>query len=159
MVCQQNFSEALKCPLYGPGSADIFGPYQSFLSRVCTFRKLNLQPMPLSHLTEYITVDDIVSNEAKWHKSCYNKFGMDRLDRAKRKRKQTDMEANSSDESSAKHVCPRCQTLDKNVCIFCEDASSRLHHFSTFQSDTSLRNMPKTFKMLLCLKKLKVEIL
>ena len=64
--------------------------------------------MPLSHLTAHITVDDMVSNEAKWHKSCYNKFGMDRLDREKRKRKQADIKSKSGGEISAKHICPRC---------------------------------------------------
>ncbi len=70
MVCQLDSTEALKCPLHGPGSGDKSGPYQSFLSRVCAFRNLDLQL--LSHLTEHITADDMVSNEAKWHKSCYN---------------------------------------------------------------------------------------
>ena len=50
--------------------------------------------MPLSHSTEYITVDDIVSNEAKWHKSYYNNCDMDRLDRAKRKKKQPALNQN-----------------------------------------------------------------
>ena len=68
--------------------------------------------MPLSHLTEHITVDDMVSNEAKWHKSCYNKFDMNRLDRAKRKRKKADIKPKPGDESSAKHICPRHQSLD-----------------------------------------------
>ncbi len=78
-------------------------------------------------------MDNLVSNEAKWY---HNKFGMDRLER-----KRADIEAKSGDESSAKRVCPRRQSLDKNVCIFCEDASGRLHQFSTHQSDTSLRSM------------------
>ena len=49
----------------------------------------------------------MVYNEAKWNKSCYNKFGMDRLDRAKRKRKQADIKSKSGDEISAKRTCPR----------------------------------------------------
>ena len=57
----------------------------------CAFRNLDLQPIPLSHSTKHMTADDMVSNEAKWNKSCYNKFGMNRLDRAKRKRKQADI--------------------------------------------------------------------
>ena len=92
VVCQQCSNEVLRCPLNGPGSADKSGPYRSFLSRVCTFRDLDLLPVPLSHLTEHVTVDDMVSNEAKWHKSCLNKFGHDRLDRAQ-KRKGAEMEA------------------------------------------------------------------
>ena len=71
------------------------------------------------------------------------KFGMDRLDSAERKRKQADMKSKSDDESSAKHICPRRQSLGKNVCIFCADASGRLHQFSTLQSDTSVGSMAK----------------
>ena len=55
------------------------------------FRNLDLQSMPLSHSTEHMTADDMVSHEAKWDKSCYNKFGMNKLDRAKRKRKQANI--------------------------------------------------------------------
>ena len=146
MVYQQNSNEALKCPMHGPSSADKSGPYQSFLSRVCVFRTLNLLPVPLSHLTDHITVDDMVFNEAKWHKSCYNKFGMDRLDRVKRKRKIAIIKANSGDVSNAKRKCSRRQSLDKNVCIFCEYASGRLHQFSTLQSHAGIRMMAKDLR-------------
>ena len=141
VVCQQCSNEVLRCPLNGPGSADKSGPYRSFLSRVCTFRDLDLLPVPLSHLTEHVTVDDMVSNEAKWHKSCLNKFGHDRLDRAQ-KRKGAEIEAESS-VSSAKRVCPPRQLLDKSKCIFCEEANENLHQFCTLQSDTNVRNMAR----------------
>ena len=59
--------------------------------------------MPLTHLTEYVTVDDMVSNEAKWHKSCHKKVGHYKLDRAE-KRKRAEMEAESSDVISARLV-------------------------------------------------------
>ena len=117
------------------------------LSRVCAFRTLNLLPVPLSYLTDHnITVDDMVFNEAKWYKSCYNKFGMDRLDRVKTKRKIADIKANSGDVSNAKRKCPRRQSLDKNVCIFCENASGRLHQFSTLQADASIPSMAKDLR-------------
>jgi len=89
-----------------------------------------------------VTVDDMVFNEAKWHKSCHNKFGHDRLDRA-RKRKRAEMEAESSDISSTRRVCPRRQLLDKSKCIFCEEGSDKLHQFCTLKSDTSVRSMAK----------------
>ena len=63
VVCQQPSNEALKCPLNGPGRVDKSAPYQSFLSQVCTFRELDVLPMPLTHLTEYVTVDDMVSKK------------------------------------------------------------------------------------------------
>ena len=58
----------------------------------------------------------MVSNKAKWNWSCYSKFGMDRLDRAKRKRKEDDIKCKCDDESSAKnkkkykcvHILGRC---------------------------------------------------
>ena len=43
--------------------------------------------MPLSNLTEHITADDMVSNEAKWNWSCYNKFGMDGIGEREREKK------------------------------------------------------------------------
>ena len=46
-------------------------------------------------------MDNIVFNEAKWHKSCYNKFGHDRLDSAQT-RKKVEKEAESSDVSSTR---------------------------------------------------------
>ncbi len=85
----------------------------------------------MSHLTENITVHDMIINEAKWHKSCYNKLSVDKLERAKRKRKQANTEAISYSEGSTKRVCPRCQSLDKNSCIFCEGTSGKLHQFSS----------------------------
>ena len=60
--------------------------------------------MPLSNLT----ADNTPSNEAKWKWSCYNKFGMDWLNRAKRKRKEDDLKSKCGDESSAKRICPQC---------------------------------------------------
>ena len=102
VICQAPSNEALKCPLKGPGSEDKAGPFKAFLSRVCTFRELGILPMPLTHLTENITVDDMIKNEAKWHKSCYNKFGQDRIDRV-RKRRRAEMEE-ESDVSSARRV-------------------------------------------------------
>ena len=65
VVCQEPSIEVLRCPLKGLGSADKSGSYQNFLSRVCTFRELDVLPMPLTHLTEHVTVADMVSNEAK----------------------------------------------------------------------------------------------
>jgi len=87
----------------------------------------------------------VVSKEAKWPKYCYNKVGMDRLDWAKRERKQTD-KVKSGDESQAKHTCPQRQSLDKNVCIFCKDGNGKLPEVRTLQLDTGLRSMATELK-------------
>ena len=72
VVCQQDSKASLKCPLNGPGSVDKSGLYQSFLSRVYAFKELDAFPMPMSHLVDHMTVNDFISNKAKWHKSCHN---------------------------------------------------------------------------------------
>ena len=78
--------------------------------------------MPLSTLTEHITVDNMASNEAKWNWPCYNKFGMDKLDKAKRRRKEDDTKSKCGDESSAKHICPQCKSLNKICALMCKMA-------------------------------------
>ena len=104
VVCQQNSNEALKYSLHGPaGSGGKSGPYQSFLPWLCAIRNLELQPMPLSHLTENRAEDHMVSDEAKWQKSFYNKLGMDRLDTAKRKEKDN-KKAKYCDKSRTKPI-------------------------------------------------------
>ena len=54
------------------------------------------------------------------------------------------MEAESSNVSSARRVCPRHQSLDKSKCTFCEEGSDKLHQFSTLQSDTSVWSIMAT---------------
>ena len=137
IICQHQSNEALKCPLKGPGDGDKSGPYQSFLTRVSLFQELELLPMPLSHITDHTAVDDLVAHEAKWHKSCHNKLSNDKLERAKKRKR-----ANNDDEASvAKRICPRRSSLEKNICIFCEEENGKLHQFSTLQSDKSIRMM------------------
>ena len=48
------------------------------------------------------------SNKAKWKWFCYNKVGMDWLDKAKRKRKEDDIKSKCGEESSAKRIFPQC---------------------------------------------------
>ena len=60
--------------------------------------------IPLSNLT----ADNMPSNEAKLKWSCYNKFGMDWLDRVKRKGKEDAIKSKCGDESSTKRICPQC---------------------------------------------------
>ena len=54
-----------------------FGLYKCFLLQVHTFKELNLLPNPLTHLI--ITVVEMFTNEARWHKSCYNTFSNAKL--------------------------------------------------------------------------------
>ena len=80
-----------------------------------------------------MTADDMVCNEAKWNKSCYNK-GTNRLDRAKRKRKQADINL-----SLVTRAVPKKFAQGVNLWVkMYTDASGRLHQFGTLQSDSSV---------------------
>ena len=75
--------------------------------------------MVMSHVVDHITVDDLISNEANWHKSCHNEFGKDRLERAQKNQ----------------------PTLKYNFI-----ADGTLHQFSTLQLDSNVRSMALDLK-------------
>ena len=112
------------------------------VNRAYALKNLGLQPMPLSYSTEHMTADDMVPNEAKWNKSCYNKFGMNRLDSEKRKRKQAGINL-----SLVTRAVPGefAQGVSLWIKMYA-DASGRLHQFSTLQSDTSVQSMAKNIQ-------------
>eukprot|EP00058_Branchiostoma_floridae_P011619 XP_002597107.1 hypothetical protein BRAFLDRAFT_76362 [Branchiostoma floridae] len=85
---------------------------------------------------------------ARWHKSCYLKFGNTKLERAKeRKRKSTEEE-----DSPSKRVFTRSSLTDENgvcvqpdskscICFLCDKGGTNetLHEVSTFQLDYRVR--------------------
>ena len=81
-----------------------------------------------------MSTDDMVSNEAKWNRSCYNKFGMNTLDWPKRKRKQADINL-----SLVTRAVPN--KFGEGVSLWIKmyaDASGRPRQFNALQSDTSV---------------------
>ena len=73
IVCEKKISEALKYPLKAEGSGDKSGAYVSFMANVNEFKRLKEMPVPLC-LGEDGDVDELIKNQAKWHKSCHLKF-------------------------------------------------------------------------------------
>ena len=103
ILCQQQVSESLKCPLNAPGKGDRSIPYQTFLDSVETFKELNFLPLPLIRLPTNIAVEDLVQNKAMWHKSCYLKFAQEKLEKA-RKRNATDNGLESGTNCGPRHI-------------------------------------------------------
>ncbi len=64
IVCQQQTPEALKCPLKAEGAGD---KSEAFLANMKGFKDLNQLPVTLK-LEQHIDVDQLVKNQAKWHK-------------------------------------------------------------------------------------------
>ena len=65
VICQNTTREALRCPM----KAHSFDTniYNTFLSKVTRFKNLSSLPVELKFNKETTTVDDLVSNSAKWH--------------------------------------------------------------------------------------------
>ena len=136
VVCQQATHEPLRCPLKAGRPEDRSEAYSSFLKNVSEFRELNQLPVSLS-FGEDIDVDQFMRNKAKWHKSCHLKFCADKLQRA-RKRKRND--ASDSITPDVKRLRHR-QPLDKSSCIFCNEKNGHLHEFRTLDADENVRRM------------------
>lgn len=136
MICQKATKEALKCPLNALGSANPMTPYQTFLERSALFRELNSMPVPLAHLEEKLTSEDLARNKASWHKSCHKKFDQDKLDRAKRKRIGSEIQG-----VAAKRNRPQRKLPEKMTCVLCGEDTGTVHEFRTFDADANVRRM------------------
>jgi len=141
VICQQVTSEALKCPLNSPGDkCDCEQIYQSFLSKVAEFELLEQLPVQLNFKAETSTVDSFVANRASWHKSCYLKFGISKLEKARKRKINVDAERENNERPSKKS---KRQSVNLNVCIFCEKGVGELHNISTLDMDSNIRKMAK----------------
>ncbi len=88
VICQQATSEPLRCPLKAGKPGHKSEAYSSFLPNVTQFRELDQLPVPLN-FGEDVDMELFMTNQAKWHTSCHLKFCVDKLQRA-RKRKRND---------------------------------------------------------------------
>ena len=139
IVCQKATHEQLKCPLNSEGPGDKSEAYLSFLGNVSEFRKLDQLPVSLK-FGEDVDVDQLMRNQAKWHKSCHLKFCTHKLQRA-RKRKistaTTDHDCNEQDKKRLRHRQP----IDKSSCILCKKQDGHLHEFTTLEASENIRRM------------------
>ena len=92
------------------------------------------------------TIESCMVNKASWHRSCHQRFNNSKLQREKERKRKLDAEIENGNEmsDSATHRSKR-QSIDssaeKNICIFCEKKTGKLHEYSTFSSGNTLKNM------------------
>ena len=134
LICQQNTSEPLKCPLNAHRSGEKSEAYSSFLINVSTFRGMGTLPIQLA-FGEDMTVGELVRNRGEWHKSCHLKFNRGKLERATVKRHREE------ESSNCVMKRPRRQSMDKMACLFCNQDNGHLHEFRTLGTDESIRQM------------------
>ena len=136
LICQQMIKEPLKCPLNAKGDRDLSISYSSFLTNVSAFRTLGILPVVLKFSND-ITTEELVQNQAAWHKSCYVKFSSEKLKRASQMQAKEDSVGSSI--SGVKSY--QCRSIDKMACLFCQQDDGHLHEFRTLEADQNIRQM------------------
>ena len=133
IVCQENTSEALKCPLLGPGTNDSkLEAYKSFLHNVEQFRAIDSLPTAIRFDNE--SADSFLVHRASWHKSCHLKYNNFKLQRAKKRGSCVD----KSETRSSKR-----RAISFELCLFCEKGREEgdLHQILTFDADSNIYTM------------------
>jgi len=136
LICQaKEKPEPLKCPLDSLQDGAGIEAYRSFLTNVVEFRKIGSLPVELT-LKEDISVEELCTNRAVWHKSCHLKFANSKLERAQQKIKRKRIADSSSQARKAKR-----KVSDQNVCIFCNEQGNDLHQVVTLEVDRDVKEM------------------
>lgn len=130
--------------LWQVGDGDLRCPLDSLQGNgqevyICQgFREIDAMPVEIT--TDQLTIDSLVKNRAKWHKSCYLKFNTTKLQRAQKnsKGKRRCLDPPVEERKSKRH---RSSTSLQAACIFCDDESGQLHNCSTMGLDQELRQI------------------
>ena len=145
IICQTTTTEDLRCPLRACGPCyDPVSVYASFLQNVLEFSSLGALPVNVPFALD-IDTDVLIKNEASWHKSCYLKFNLPKLQKAKERvsRKREKEEGQPEEEEKAPASKNRRQSLTHNKvdCILCGIEGGQLHEVTTFSTDQNIRRM------------------
>ncbi len=137
IICQQDTTEPLKCPLHSPASSKT-DAYESFLTNVEQFKAINALPTSIYFGSEE-TPASFSRHVASWHKSCHLKYNNSKLNKAqKRKRSNCSTMSDCEKQPSRKR-----QALNNDNCLFCEKGQKDgdLHQVSTFDADINIRTI------------------
>ena len=138
LICQaKEKPEPLKCPLDSLQDGAGIEAYHSFLNNVVEFRKIGSLPVELK-LKEDISVGELCTYRAVWHKSCHLKFANLKLERAQQKIKR---KSTVTADSSLQAKKAKRQVSDQNVCIFCDEEGNDLHQVLTLEVDRDVNEM------------------
>ena len=143
LICQTTTTEDLRCTLRACGPCyDPVSVYASFLNNVLEFSSLGALPVNVPFALD-IDTDVLIKNEASWHKSCYLKFNLSKLQKAKERvcRKREKEEGQPEDDhilhaiqvEEAKTVLVR--TVDTDVLVI---LVGKLHVLKEVQPELDL---------------------
>ena len=145
IICQTTTTEDLRCPLRACGPCyDPVSVYASFLQNVLEFSSLGALPINVPFALD-IDTDVLIKNEASWHKSCYLKFNLSKLQKAKervsRKREKEEGQPEEEEKSPALKNRRQSLTYNKVDCILCGKTDQNIRRMITEINDATL--MPK----------------
>ena len=136
IICQEDTSEPLRCPLQSPGASyvKVIKIYESFLMNVKQFQDISALPTNIYFKYDQ-SATDFVDYQASWHKSCYLKYNNTKLAQAKKRRGDTD---NLEIKPPRKR-----QAVQVDNCLFCEKGQEEgeLHQILTIDADLNVRTM------------------
>ncbi|XP_078343033.1 uncharacterized protein LOC144628793 [Oculina patagonica] len=148
-ICQEKTSEPLSSPQHSANWRDPLCVYRDFIENLTEFEKLNAVPVKSGIASTDVSersAEAFLRNKALWHRSCHQKFNNSKLEREQTRKHKLEAAAENGDESKdgeirrSKRKCFE-SSRDSSNCIFCDQNSGKLHEYSTFSSDTSIRNM------------------
>ena len=144
-ICQELSGEQLVCPATNSTRTDKASGYFTIAQQLQQFDAIgelsgNISAR-ISNLSCEELVAKLVTNEAKFHKKCRNRYDKQHYERASKKRKQlvhdtSDVVSPPSTRArySAKNFQPKCFFCDR------EDSIENLTQAQTFELDRKVRN-------------------
>ena len=150
IICQKTKHESLQCPANSTRKDPGIG-YSTFIKAVKEFKEIGITVTQFLDETKHDIENVLLESKVSWHKSCRDNHNSTKLERAKKKRKQADVEeekgcdadrsetAQSSPIKSRRSLTP----FDPKIlqCFFCEknDLASNLRLASTLELDKKVR--------------------
>ena len=91
IICQKTKHESLQCPANSTRKGPGIG-YSTFIEAVKEFKEIGRTVAQFLDETKHDIENVPLENKASWHKSCRDNYNSTKLQRAKKKRKQADVE-------------------------------------------------------------------
>jgi len=144
-LCQKATKESLQCPAKSKRHDIGVGQgYSTICTNITRFSELDELPMSidLDRLDEGSGMEaTMISNQAMWHKSCYNKFNVTKLKRAEKRKSST---ADEPEIFPCRKYTRQTtfQEPTKDICFFCAEgksASETLREAATLRLDSRVR--------------------
>ena len=151
IICQKTKHESLQCPANSTRKDPGIG-YSTFIKAVKEFKEIGITVTQFLDETKHDIENVLLENKASWQKSCRDIYNSTKLERAKKKRKQADVEeeekgcdADGSETAQSSPIKSRRSLthFDPKIlqCFFCEknDFASNLRYASTLELDKKVR--------------------